>query len=222
MHNIMERILRFGRLAVLFDPGRTVVPEPGWFDPDWWAAREAIRHRFGGRGEALAVDGPAGPAVLRTYLRGGMVRHVIRSRYAWTGMNRTRSFREWRLTRALFDAGLPVPEPLAGAFSRSGPSYRAALLTRRIESVEPLPEAAPHLDRTDWQRLGALIERFASSGLHHPDLNATNILVGPDREFWLIDFDRARLVSDPVSARPMIRRLDRSLDKLGLAHALPR
>lgn len=214
----MERILRFGRLAVLFDPDRLAAPEPGWFDPAWWAARDAIRHRFGGRGAALAVDGPAGPAVLRTYLRGGLVRHVVRSRYAWTGTNRTRSFREWRVTRALFDAGLPVPEPLAGAFSRAGPCYRAALLTRHLESTDPLSQVADRLDRTDWQRLDSLIERFATAGLEHPDLNATNVLVGANGEFWLIDFDRARLLPKPIGAGPMIRRLERSLNKLALDH----
>jgi len=121
MSDIMESILRFGPLAVLHDPERLAAPEPGWFDPAWWQARDAIRARYGGRGEALGVDGPTGPAVLRRYLRGGLVRHFNRSRFLYTGLERTRPWREWQLTRELWLAGLPVPQALAAAVERHGP-----------------------------------------------------------------------------------------------------
>lgn len=214
---IMERILRFGPVHVLFDPDRIEAPAPEWFDSDWWQAHDAVTARMGGRGEALAVESPAGPAVLRRYRRGGLIRHVSRDRYVFTGLPFSRPFREWRVTRALFDAGLPVPEPLAAAVQRHGPLYSGALLTTTIGNAKPL-HTAGELDAAGWEALGRTIARFATAGLKHPDLNATNILLDDQDRFWLLDFDRTRIAPGPVDPGPMLARLTRSLKKLGIAH----
>lgn len=213
----MERILRSGRWLVLHDD-RHAAPSADWFDPDWWQARSLADQTLGGRGQALAVRTPLGPAVLRVYHRGGWVRHLSRSTYVWTGTDRTRPFAEWRVTRHLFDAGLPVPEPLAAGFRRSGLVYSGALLTRRIPDTEPLPVAARQMGSADWKRLGRVLGMAADAGLRHPDLNANNILFDADGKFWLLDFDRARILPAPTDPEPMRRRLVRSLDKLGLGH----
>ncbi|MDT8409600.1 MAG: 3-deoxy-D-manno-octulosonic acid kinase [Wenzhouxiangellaceae bacterium] len=215
MQNIMERILRLNTLTVLFDPDRIDTPAPGWFQPEWWQGRGPVTD-LGGRGQALAVDGPIGSAVLRIYHRGGLVRHLSRSRYLFTGRDRTRPFREWRVTRSLFAAGLPVPEPLAAAFSRRGALYTAALVTRRIEPAAELSTAASSMQSAEWFALGKTIARFADAGLQHRDLNATNILVDAEGRFHLLDFDRATLAPGATDPGPMLRRLEHSLVKLGI------
>jgi len=111
-----------------------------------------------------------------------------------------------------------VPEPLAAAFERYGPFYRAALLTHRISDARPLPELATRLQPDDWSRIGAMLGRFAEAGLRHPDINATNILVDDAGSPWLLDFDRARIVEGSYDAGPMLGRLQRSLAKLGIAY----
>jgi 3-deoxy-D-manno-octulosonic acid kinase len=214
----MERIVRFGSTRILFDADAPEAPAAEWFDPDWWHARDAVTDELGGRGKALAIDTPAGPAVLRRYLRGGMMRHVNRDRYWFGGADTSRPFAEWRVTRRLHRAGLPVPEPLAAAFERDGPFYRAALLTRRIPDARPLPEVATRLQPDDWARIGATLARFAEAGLRHPDINATNLLVDDAGAPWLLDFDRARVVEGAFDAGPMLGRLQRSLAKLGIAY----
>jgi len=156
--------------------------------------------------------------VLRRYLRGGMVRHFNRSRYLYTGLERTRPWREWKLTRELWLAGLPVPQPLAAAVEHRGPIYRGALLTRKIEGTRRLDEVAPELGTCDWRRLGKLLADFAEVGLIHRDLNATNILLDEGGRFWLIDFDRASLGGRSGPKHAMLRRLQRSLRKLDCAH----
>ncbi|GAB4175434.1 MAG: 3-deoxy-D-manno-octulosonic acid kinase [Wenzhouxiangellaceae bacterium] len=214
----MDAILRFDRLLVRHDPERTPRPEPGWFDPDWWRTRHTARSLDGGRGAALAVDGPPGPAVLRHYRRGGWVARVNADRYLWTGLQRTRPWREWQVIRELWLAGLPVPQPLAaGVWRGYGPVYRGALLTARIHA-RSLTEGAGALSADDWFRLGRLVAAFADAGLAHPDLNAGNVLVDDDGGFWLIDFDRARLLDRRGPTRTMLARLTRSLRKQGLAH----
>ena len=214
----MERILRSGPLRILTDPRLSPEPEAAWFDPDWWRARDAIVAELGGRGQALAVESPLGEAVLRVYHRGGMVRHLRQSSYVYTGADRTRPFTEWRVTRRLFAAGLPVPEPLGAAFQRHGPFYTGALLTRRIPDAEPLPKAAARMKSRDWKNLGKLLGRAAGAGLRHPDLNANNILMDSDGKFWLLDLDRAWIAENAFDPGPMIGRLQRSLRKLGIEH----
>ena len=214
----MERILRSGPLRILFDSRLEPAPEAGWFDADWWRARNAVLAEFGGRGTALAVDSPVGPAVLRVYHRGGLVRHLSQSSYVYTGADRTRPFTEWRVTRRLLEAGLPVPEPLAAAFQRHGPFYTGALLTRRVPAAEPLPKAAARMKSGDWKNLGEMLGRAAGVGLRHPDLNANNLLMDADGKFWLLDFDRAWIADNAFDPGPMIGRLQRSLRKLGIEH----
>ncbi len=59
------------------------------------------------------------------------------------------------------------------------------------------------------------------AGIHHPDLNVANLLVGarPEDDAAVIDFDRARVCDGPVGALGVAlarRRLSRSIAKLGL------
>lgn len=217
----MERILRSGRFEILFDSRLYAKPEAGWFDPAWWHARDSVIAELGGRGRALAVDSPPGEAVLRIYHRGGMVRHLTRSTYVYAGANRTRPFAEWRVTRRLFDLGLPVPEPLAAAFERRGPFYTGALLTRRIPGALPLPKAASRMTSEDWKNLGRMLGEAAAAGLRHPDLNANNVLMDGKGKFWLLDFDRAWIADNAFDPGPMIGRLQRSMRKLGMHHDEP-
>lgn len=212
----MERILRSGPLRILLDSRLSTEPEAGWFDPDWWRVRDAVLAELGGRGQALAVESPLGEAVLRTYRRGGMVRYLSNASYVYAGAFRTRPFAEWRVTRRLHDAGLPVPEPLAAAFKRKGLFYTGAFLTRRIPQAEPLSQAAVRMQAADWKRLGELLGKACTAGLRHPDLNAGNILLDTSGKFWLLDFDRARISGRPVDPAPMITRLQRSMRKLGI------
>ncbi|MDX1624894.1 MAG: 3-deoxy-D-manno-octulosonic acid kinase [Wenzhouxiangellaceae bacterium] len=215
----MTRILRTNGTAILHDPALLPGVEPDWFDPQWWARRGRVADELGGRARAVAVRlDDDGQAVLRRYHRGGWMRRFVRDRYAYTGLERTRSFREWRLMRALREARLPVPEPLAAYCQVSGPVYRAALLTRRVDHAADLADRAAQLGAEDWERLGSTIRRFADAGLRHPDLNAGNLLFDESGRFWMLDFDRARLLDEPAPAAAMITRLRRSLVKLGLPH----
>ena len=218
----MERILRSGPLRILLDSRLATEPEAGWFDPDWWRARDAVLAELGGRGQALAVESPMGEAVLRVYHRGGLAQRLSKSSYVYTGPDRTRPFAEWRVTRRLLEAGLPVPEPLAAAFKRHGPLLRpfywGALLTRRIPDAKPLPKTAGRMESEDWENLGKMLGKAASAGLRHPDLNANNILMDSNGKFWLLDFDRTWIANNAFDPGPMIGRLQRSMRKLGIEH----
>lgn len=187
--------------------------DPRWFDPRAW--REAATPvGEGGRGAAWFVEAPFGAAVLRHYLRGGLAARISRDRYLWQGADSTRSFAELRVTRQLFDAGLPVPRPLAALYRREGAFYRAAIVLQRLADVRPFAALA-HTDEAPWRETGRLIARFHLAGLDHADLNAHNILFDGSGKGWLIDFDRGRLRKPSRAWREAnLARLQRSLQKL--------
>ncbi|MGH8458999.1 MAG: 3-deoxy-D-manno-octulosonic acid kinase, partial [Nevskiales bacterium] len=119
-------------------------------------------------------------------------------------------------TAQLHQQGLPVPAPVAARVVRDGLSYHADLITQRIADVQPLSkrlQSAP-LDGNGWRRLGGLLRCFHDAGLDHADLNAHNILLDDRNQFWLIDFDKARLRPAGDWREAKLRRLQRSLKKL--------
>ena len=207
--------------AIVFDADTVAQAafDPEWFEPEYWRARAAAQATPGGRGAALFVDAPIGSCVLRHYRRGGMVARILGDRYGWTRAERTRSFAEFRLLAALRDQGLPVPQPIAARYQRSGGQYRADILTRRIDNSATLAELSMQnkLEAIAASRVGAEIARFQTLGAYHADLNAHNILL-TDSTVWLIDFDRGEMRTPARSwQQANLARLKRSLLKIGAA-----
>lgn len=200
---------------ILYDSTLTAVPELAWLQPGHWAAQQALGQKLGGRGQAFLVRAPCGPAVLRRFVRGGWAAPLLGDRYPGWSPARSRGFREFRLLSELRRLELPVPRPLAASFEPAGLFYRAGLLTEFIPRAQTLAELAAALPRSDWLALAETLRRFFQAGLHHPDLNAHNLLRDQSGQWHLLDFDRATLGPKPAQAAPMLARLERSLNKLG-------
>lgn len=200
--------------AILFDRERLRQADPAWFDPRHWGD-QAQAVGSGGRGGAWFVDGPFGAAVLRHYLRGGLVASVNRDRHLWRSVDRVRSFAEFRLLRLLQQRGLPVPRPIAACYLRKGHRYRAAILLERIDGVHSLAHrAAVADDQAPWTEAGRLVARIHRAGLDHADLNAHNLLFEDDGKGWVIDLDRSQLRIPATGWRERnLARLRRSLRK---------
>lgn len=153
---------------------------------------------------------------MRLYLRGGWAARVSRDQYLWHGANRTRSFEEFRLIRALLAKDLPVPRPVAASYVRDGMGYRAAILLERLPDVRSLADRAQVAGKdAPWEETGRLVARFHRAGLDHADLNAHNVLFNAQGKGWLIDFDRGALRIPATGWREdNLMRLQRSLLKL--------
>lgn len=207
--------IRQGSSRIVYDADVIAAGDAALFDPAHWRQAGALEGSAPGRGTSWFLDAPFGPAVLRRYLRGGMVAKVNRDRYLYRGADASRPFREFHLLAQMAEDGLRVPRPLAGLCEREGPFYRAALLTRRIAPARPLPD---HFfdPRFDWRRLGAELRTFFDAGMVHADLNARNILVhGDTGAAWIIDLDASSYdPSRPADGARQLARLRRSLDKL--------
>ncbi|MDQ1119727.1 MULTISPECIES: 3-deoxy-D-manno-octulosonic acid kinase [Pseudoxanthomonas] len=201
--------------AILFDRQRLRQAQPEWLDPAHWGD-QARPVDSGGRGGAWFVDAPFGQSLLRQYKRGGLAASVSSDRYLWRGANRTRSFAEFRLTRALHRMRLPVPQPFVARYLRQGLTYRAAILMERLADVRSLADRYQVAGQSaPLEETGRLIARFHRAGLDHADLNAHNILFDAQGRGWLIDFDRGVLRIPATRWREAnLARLLRSLMKL--------
>jgi 3-deoxy-D-manno-octulosonic acid kinase len=203
-------------LRILYDPQRVTAISPEWLQCGFWRLRGGVTAELGGRGQALQLETPIGAAVLRRYLRGGMVARISHDRFLFTGYSNSRAFVEWSALIRLLERGLPVPRPLMASCERQGPFYRAGILTELIPGARSLADAAGVLGEDDWRRLGEVLQRFFAAGMVHADLNARNILLDAAGRWYLIDFDRARILDRPARPDRMLARLNRSFDKLGI------
>lgn len=191
-----------------------------FLDPDELFEKEGDpeNHAVKGRGRVAYLSLGTHRFVRKRYMRGGWMRKISRDRYAYFGLRFTRMAREFALLEKLKGIGLPVPEPVAYRCMRQGPfAYQGHLVTHRLEDAETLGSTlrrTPLPSRT-WKLLGATLGRFHRHGVHHADLNVENILLRPDGEIMLIDFDKGMILK-PLArfwAHHNLRRLKRSLLK---------
>ena len=217
---MQEAIQQVAGGAILYDPELLETARNDWFDPAWWSARGALAGEAGGRGRVLFLQAPGrmgdGQWVLRRFRRGGVVRHLVDTRYLWLGEERTRGFCEWRILARLHDAGLPVPRPVAARYQRVGPLfYSAELITHRLPDNRTLRElyADDEVPPGVWQRVGAVVRRVHEAGVFHADLNAGNLLVTPEEVVYIVDFDQARARGPGRWRGRNLARLKRSLQK---------
>jgi 3-deoxy-D-manno-octulosonic acid kinase len=203
--------------VIVYDADRIPVPLSELFDPGYWKSQGRVSGTASGRGEVLLLETDSGPAVLRSYLRGGWPRHISHDRYVFTGFKRSRPLREFNVLAALVKAGLPAPAPLAAQCLRSGLFYRGHLLMQRIPAKGTLADKLEErfIGESVWEDTGACIRRFHEGGLDHADLNARNILLAEDNGIYLLDFDRAGFTPGrAVNGSANLRRLRRSMLKL--------
>lgn len=180
------------------------------------------------------LDADPGRWAVRHYRRGGAVAPLLGDRYLRVG--EPRPFLELRASEVARSRRIPTPRVIAAAVYPAGPFYRGDLVTKYVENAVQLARVlfdpdrrglAATVDRRQaLAETGALIRRMAAAGLHHPDLNARNVLLqwkGQAPDAWVVDLDRCRFEPDPVegAADAMEARLVRSIRKLEKKSDLP-
>ena len=185
---IKAQIQKTAHGAILFDPAQVGAADEHWFEQVAGVQGE----QRPGRGAVVFFDAPFGSCVLRHYRRGGLAARFSQDRYLWTGRERTRAFREFRLLAELANAGLPVPAPLLARYVRKGLRYQADLITRQIPAAQTLADmlSVQALDAALATKVGRVLAGFHAKGIWHADLNANNVLVDAGGKVWVIDFDR--------------------------------
>ena len=172
-----------------------------------------------GRGSVYFFEREGRPLVLRHYRRGGMIRHCVKDNYLYTGLASTRMWREFNLLQKLVTLGLPVPKPVAVRCTKTSfMSYQGDLITEQIANAQTLGEylCKESLETNQWESLGRLLSRFHFSDVYHADLNANNIMLDTNGQFYVIDFDRCEIRQKSSSnwKEQNLQRLLRSFLKL--------
>jgi 3-deoxy-D-manno-octulosonic acid kinase len=213
-----EKLVADGRHIMLAGSERAETPLAGWFDADEWRRAGAVALETSGRGEVLIVAHGVETWVLRHYRRGGLVARFIDDHYVWTGAQRARAFREWRLLRELRAAGLPVPDPVAAHVFRTGFIYTADIVTAYLPNTRKLSWFIAHgrVPADSWRRVGAMIRAVHDHGVDHPDLTAHNVLLDDTGRSFLVDFDNAQRKPPGEWRSAGLDRFNRSLRKVAL------
>ncbi len=215
--NSNHRPLRQQHQGIRTHPDFPVPARIEIFTPRTWGEK-AQKVSDGGRNTAWYVATPWGDAVLRHYHRGGLIRHFVDERYLWVSEEATRSFAEFELLNELHAQGHPVPRAMAACYQRQGITYRAAIMTERLQNTVSLAQAIRRAGPASIELVApvaAVIRKLHDSNVYHADLNAHNILVDNDQKVWLIDFDKStRRVMSSSQRQKSLERLGRSLQKL--------
>jgi 3-deoxy-D-manno-octulosonic acid kinase len=186
------------------------------FELAYWHQQPGYETTRGGRGGSAVITVAGRRMLLRRYRRGGRMRKLTSDQYVWFGLSLTRPWREWDMLLRARESGLPAPEPVAACVCRSGPWYRAALITAYLDDTEMLTQRLQRhqLPREDWHRLGLLVKKMHACGIRHADLNSDNVLLDSADRFYLIDFDKARVMKQlgDWQWQPLLR-FQRSLEK---------
>jgi 3-deoxy-D-manno-octulosonic acid kinase len=212
-----EALARRAGGAMLYDASCLGQSDADLLDLDHWRRSGGVETAPGGRGTVAFVQTPHGPRwVLRHYRRGGLMARLVDDLYLWTGEERTRAFREWRLLRQLREWQLPVPRPIAAGYRRHGMAYRADLLTEELPVRRTLAQAlqAGALPAATWEAVGRCIGALHERGVQHADLNANNLLLGERDAVYVLDFDRGRIRARGAWEQDVLARLQRSLRKV--------
>jgi len=195
-----------------------------------WAGHGESVELAGGRGVTRVrhapVPGPDGRArwACRHYRRGGRVASLLGDRYVAVGTKRP--LRELFASVAARARGLRTPAVVAGAVYRAGLVYRADLVTEEVPDAPSLadwlrtpPDRPP--DEDLLLRAGRAVGALERARVVHADASAGNILMARDGPAWIVDLDRAAVLTPHgrVSLR-MRARLERSIRKLCAAHGL--
>lgn len=211
--------------CILYDAGLVadeVAANPGLlFRPDYHIKRQVRQNhgnKNGGIGRARVQYFNCGnmSCVLKHYYRGGQVARWLKDRYPGRNCENSRAFREFRLLKKMQALELPVPVAIAARVERGLLFHRADLVTQEIENVQTLSDRLSQraLDVDSWQAIGRCICRFHQHAVCHADLNARNILLRPNGEVFLIDFDNSGFRQGGGNWQAAnLARLQRSLNK---------
>tara|TARA_B110000008_G_scaffold254101_1_gene269791 strand:+ start:325 stop:1017 length:693 start_codon:yes stop_codon:yes gene_type:complete len=160
----------------------------------------------------------SGKWIKKHYLRKGLM-SPLKDLYLNTKVKNSRSYLEFNILNYLTKNNFPTIKPIAGWITKNNFMYTADLISEYIPSVT-LKEyiIKSKIMSKDWYSIGILISRMHKLNVFHGDLNITNILVGKNREFYIIDFDKSIIQSSISSSHRNLnfKRLLRSIEKNNL------
>ncbi|NDC38765.1 MAG: hypothetical protein EBZ48_12055 [Proteobacteria bacterium] len=159
------------------------------------------QHLLRGRGNVLhtEIDG-MGKVVVKRYMRGGVLRYLVRKTYLRVGP--TRAEKEFLILEQVRSLGVHAPEPLM-YISRGRLWYDAWLVTREIESPINFAELSVRSESEVFRYTDEIVRQISiliRNNIFHVDLHPGNVVLDHTGKVYLIDFDKARVFGGPRNA----------------------
>ena len=194
-----------------YDANKIDQPSVDIFNSEYWQSQQAIVGTAQGRGTTYFIDYQQQAWVLKHYYRGGLIGKLIKDKYIYLGIEKTRAKREFDLLVTMQALQLPCPAPIAIGIKKHALTYQADLITERIQHSQDVVGILEKqtLSAEQWQLIGKTIQDFHQHGIYHDDLNCHNILLDNQNQVWLIDFDRGE--QKPIDKGWQRDNLDRLL-----------
>ncbi|WP_192889761.1 3-deoxy-D-manno-octulosonic acid kinase [Vibrio bathopelagicus] len=205
--------------TIWYDPELLVqVPENDIaqiFEAEYWQQRGAITGSAQGRGTTWFIQLDGIQAALRHYRRGGLFGKLVEDQYRFSDWESTRCTMELNVLKALANAGVNVPKPIAARAIKSGLLYRADLMSERIPNAKDLVDilVSSSIDADIYRKIGQEIRKMHDVGVNHTDLNIHNILLDASLNVWIIDFDKCGQQAGNDWKEDNLNRLKRSFLK---------
>ena len=185
-----SQLLKIKQNIILYDDTLISEVDENLFDLEFWANHEETRLINKGRGKVLLINCQGLTSVLKHYYRGGLVSNILSETYLWQGERNARSIKEFMVLQEMFQAGLPVPRPIAARVNRQGIFYTADLITLRIDNSSSMGDLLRENSMSSdlWKNTGSCIASFHMKGFYHHDLNIENILIDSDQKvfYWIL------------------------------------
>ncbi|MBW2195110.1 MAG: phosphotransferase [Deltaproteobacteria bacterium] len=181
---------------------------------------ESVNSALGGRTSVTRADIEGiGPIVIKHYVRGGFLRHVVKRTYL--GLGKTRGQVEYEMLNKVRQIGVYAPEPIAYA-SKGRLFYKAWLITRQIGQHTSLATLSLTDEKCSQSKMSCIIDEVSvliRNTILHVDLHPGNTLVDKAGRVYLVDFDKARFFLGNTNrlCHRYIRRWNRAVAK----HCLP-
>lgn len=165
------------------------------------ARSEKTARVLNGRGNVLHTEITGlGKVVVKRYMRGGLLRYLVRKTYLRHGM--TRAEKEFLLLEQVRSLGVNAPEPVAFVH-RGILFYDAWLVTREIESPRNLAELSLSDEDAIVKYVPEIIRQISiliKNRIFHVDLHPGNVVVDDSNRVHLLDFDKAHIYSGTSNA----------------------
>lgn len=202
-------------VAYWFDETLLKEPVQSVFEPEYWQAQQRVLGSAQGRGTTWFVQTETVAAALRHYRRGGLFGRLVKDQYWFSTWEQTRCYQELQLLHTLIEAGVNVPRPIAARAIKTGPYYRADLLSEKVANARDLVAILKEgpLAAEMYQKIGSEIRKMHAAQVNHTDLNIHNILIDNTNKVWVIDFDKCFIQQGDEWKQSNYDRLERSFEK---------
>tara|TARA_B110000014_G_C20110736_1_gene585067 strand:- start:1646 stop:2335 length:690 start_codon:yes stop_codon:yes gene_type:complete len=212
----MDEIIKNKNIYIQYDSNLFDNFSNKLFNIDYISKEGLIKSVMGGRGKALELQYEGKNYFWKHYIRGGLVAKISYDRYMFNSLASTRAVKEYNFLNTMNDKGLPVPKAAALQVITNRFTYKADLITCKIENKGTLFDFVKNnkMNNDLWNKLSITLEKFYNENVYHSDLNSKNIIIDKDNNIFLLDFDNSYFFYNKKLFNKSISRLERSLNKI--------